>query len=131
KNLAPRIGFRWAPFARTDTVLQAGAGIYYDQIIAYSAAARKATAPFYQLIINPNFDSRSTFPDAVAGASLPGLFPPRVVHMDYLNTQTPRVYRYHVSIQQPLPGRWEIQASYVGARGNHLYRRYEGNLFPM
>ena len=44
--------------------------------------------------------------------------------------KTPRVLRYSFSIQQPLTNEWNLQASYVGARGIHLLRRYEINLFP-
>jgi hypothetical protein len=49
--------------------------------------------------------------------------------MDYRNTKSPAVLRYNFALQQALAG-WKLQASYVGARGNHLYRSYEVNLFP-
>ena len=130
RSLAPRISLSWTPWQSRETVLQAGFGIYYDQIIGYAVSQRKATAPSYKYVVNPNFDSSATFPDALAAAALPGTFPPRVVFMDYRNTKTPTIYRYQFSLQQPLPGGWDLQASYVGARGNHLLRRYETNLFP-
>jgi hypothetical protein len=50
--------------------------------------------------------------------------------MDYEATKTPTVLRYNLSLQQELAGGVNLQASYVGARGNHLLRRYETNLFP-
>jgi len=130
RSFAPRLGWRWAPFSGRSTVLQGGGGIYYDQIIGYTVIQRKNTAPFYNLINNPNFDASDKFPDALAGASAPGALPPDVQVMDYLRMRTPTVLRYNFSVQQPLPGQWDAEAAYVGARGNHLLRRYESNLFP-
>ena len=129
-SLAPRIGWRWAPFAASGTVLQGGVGLYYDQIIGYTVVMRKNTAPFMKTVTNPNFDATTTFPDAVAAATGPGGRLPLVHTMDYFNMKTPRVLRYSFSIQQPLADQWELQAAYVGARGIHLLRRYEINLFP-
>jgi hypothetical protein len=39
------------------------------------------------------------------------------------------VLRYNLTLQQALPGGWNAQVTYVGARGNHLYRGYEANLY--
>ena len=130
-GFAPRLGWRWAPFSGRSTVLQGGAGIYYDQIIGYTMVQRKNTAPFWKTVTNPNFDARDTFPDAVAGALAPGALPPEVQIMDYPGMKNPSVLRYNFSIQQSLPGQWDLQASYVGARGIHLLRGYETNQFPV
>jgi len=129
-SLAPRFGWRWAPFQSRGTVFQGGVGLYYDQIIGYTVVSRKNTAPFWNTVTNPNFDATTTFPDAVAAARGPGGRPPHVHMMDYFHMKTPRVLRYNFSIQQPLTGQWDLQAAYVGARGIHLLRRYEINLFP-
>ncbi len=130
RNVAPRVGFRWSPDVRSGTVLSGGFGVFYDQILPWTANSRKATYPSYQLIINPNFDSSTTFPDAVAGAAEPGVNFPRLTIMDFNNTKTPVVYRYNLAVQQPVGGDVDVQLSYVGARGNHLLRRYELNQFP-
>ena len=129
-SLAPRFGWRWAPFSARGTVFQGGLGLYYDQIMGYTVVGRKNSAPFWNTVTNPNFDATTTFPDAVAAAVGPGGRPPHVHMMDYFNMKTPRVLRYNFSIQQPLTDQWDLQASYVGARGIHLLRRYEINLFP-
>ena len=39
--------------------------------------------------------------------------------------------RYNLSVQQRLARDTNVQVSYVGARGNHLLRNYEANLFPV
>ncbi|MGH9783966.1 MAG: TonB-dependent receptor domain-containing protein, partial [Terriglobia bacterium] len=129
-SLAPRLGWRWAPFSGRSTVLQGGIGLYYDQIIGYTVVGRKNTQPFWNTVTNPNFDATTTFPNAVAGAAAPGALPPHAHIMDYFNMKTPRVLRYNFSIEQPLSDQWDLQASYVGARGTHLFRRYEFNMFP-
>ena len=129
-SLAPRFGWRWAPFSARRTVFQGGFGLYYDQIIGYTVVQRKNTSPFLNTVTNPNFDATTTFPDAVAAATSPGGRPPQVHMMDYFNMKTPRVLRYNFSIQQPFTDQWDLQAAYVGARGIHLLRRYEINLFP-
>ena len=38
--------------------------------------------------------------------------------------------RYTASLQQEISGDWRLRATYVGARGNHLFRGYEGVQFP-
>jgi len=130
-NLAPRLGWRWSPFSGRSTVLAGGAGIYYDQILGYTGTSRKNTAPFHNVAINPNFDARNTFPDAIAGVTATvGVLPSHIHIADYNNMKTPTVVRYNASIQQELSGGWNAQASYVGARGIHLLRRYETNMFP-
>ena len=129
-SLAPRFGLRWTPFPGQSTVLASGFGVYYDQLIGYTVVGRKNTRPFWNTVTNPNFDATTTFPDAVAGAAAPGALPPHAHIMDYFNMKTPRVLRYNFSIQQPLSDQWDLQASYVGARGIHLFRRYEINMFP-
>ena len=131
RTFSPRIGFRWAPFSGGNTVFQAGAGIYYDHILAYTHVGRRATYPSFPVVVVPNFDAQTTFPDAVAAAAFADGSIPRVVLMDYLHSKTPTVYRYTASVEQRLRGGWDLQIAYVGARGNHLFRRYESNQFPV
>ncbi|MCZ6491175.1 MAG: TonB-dependent receptor [Acidobacteria bacterium] len=125
---APRLGLSWSPWADRDTVVSAGFGIYYDQFLAYVISSKKASAPFFQKIVRNNFSSTDTFPNAVAAAEG---FPAQAQVLDYRHTVTPQVMRYNFAVDQPLPGGWLFQASYVGARGNHLFRVYEANLFPL
>jgi hypothetical protein len=127
----PRVGFRWSPNGRGTTYLQAGFGIYYDHILAYTHGGRRATHPSFDVAILPNFDSSNTFPDALAAVEQGNSGTARVVLMDYFHSRTPTVYRYTASIQQQLPTGWDLQLAYVGARGNHLLRRYESNQFPL
>ncbi len=130
KNFAPRLSFAWSPFAAGKTVLRGGFGIYYDQLLAYVVDSRKNSVPFHNEVVRVNFDASPYFPNAVAAAmsEIPISFRAQV--MDYRHTDSPMVLRYSFALQQQLGAGWRVQASYVGARGNHLFRSYESNLFP-
>ena len=130
-NFSPRIGFRWSPGSGGNTVLGGGFGIYYDPLLEYVVDLQKNGAPFYKRVISPNFNSVGVFPDALAGAALiPFESPFHVDVLDYNHMHSPAVLRYNFSAERSLPGGWNAQVSYVGARGNHLFRGYETNLFP-
>ncbi len=128
RNLSPRLGITWSPWGSQNTVLRAGFGIYYDQMLKYVVDQAKSTAPFYKQVVRTNFDSSTIFPDAVTAAA--GI-PLEARILDYHHFTTPMVLRYSFALQQQLPGGWRTRASYVGARGNHLFRGYESNLFPL
>ncbi|MGH9786188.1 MAG: TonB-dependent receptor domain-containing protein, partial [Terriglobia bacterium] len=131
KNFSPRAGFSWSPQRNGNTVLAGGFGVYYDPLLEYVIDLQKNASPFYKIAVNTNFDARPTFPNAVAAAAGTAL---QAEVLDYNHMRTPMVLRYNVSVQQTFPGGpggWSAQASYVGARGNHLYRGYEANLYPV
>ena len=128
RNFGPRVSISWSPGASGETNISAGFGVYYDQVLGYAAVPLKNSAPYYQVVNQFNFDSSAVFPDAV-GAAAGGQ--PQIQVMDYDGTRTPMLLRYNFSIRQEAPGDWQLQASYAGARGNHLFRRYESNRFPI
>ncbi|OFV99798.1 MAG: hypothetical protein A3F68_10845 [Acidobacteria bacterium RIFCSPLOWO2_12_FULL_54_10] len=130
KNFSPRLGITWSP-GSNDTVLSAGFGIYYDQILEYLVDRQKTQLPFFSLVERPNFISSNLFPDAVAASKLSDIVKAGTRALNYSNISIPTVLRYNFSLQQALPGGVRFQASYVGARGNNLFRTYENNLFPV
>src|SRR5437764_151689 len=107
--------------------ISAGFGVYYDQLLEYAISTRKATTPYYKKVIRANFDSSGTFPNAVAAAAGTA-FQAQV--LDYHGMTIPSVLRYDFGVEQQLLAGWRLQLSYVGARGNHLFRSYDANLFP-
>ena len=131
-KLAPRFGVSWAPGNSRTTALAAGFGIYYDQMLVNYVEGTKSTAPFYNSAVRTNFDSSGTvpslaFPNAVSATD--GV-PHEIQAWDYAGTRMPMVLRYNIAFQKELAGGWRLRASYVGARGNHLVRSYEANLYP-
>lgn len=128
-TFSPRFGFNWSPRPGGATVLSGGFGIFYDQILEFVPGHRKSSAPFHNILVNPNAEFASAyFPDVVAAA---GDVPAQVQIMDYTGMLTPTVFRYDFSVQQRLAAGWLARVAYVGARGNHLFRRYEMNQFPL
>ena len=127
-SFAPRFGFNWSPTAGGNTSVSGGFGVYYDQIIGYVANNRKSSAPYHSILVNPNATLASQYFPMVIPAA--GNVPAQVQIMDYAGMVNPMVMRYTVSLEQRLAGGWRAQAAYVGARGNHLFRRYEANQFP-
>ena len=107
-------------------MVRSGIGIYYDPVLGYVANSRRSSAPFYSMAVSPNLDTSAFFPNALEGPEVPFL----VQVMDHQGMNSGMVFRYHVTLQQPLPGGWRTQASYVGSRGNHLLRRFEANQYP-
>ncbi|MBI3939948.1 MAG: TonB-dependent receptor [Acidobacteria bacterium] len=131
-NFSPRLGITWAPGNNRGTVASAGFGIYYDPLLEYVIDLQKNTAPFYKRVVRINFDSSAVFPDAVGAATAVAAATPfQVEGLDYHHIATPRVLRYNLTLQQQAAGGLRFQAAYVGARGNHLFRGYEANLYPL
>ena len=127
-NVSPRVGLSWSPFGAQGMVIRTGAGIYYDYLLEYMVANLKDTAPYYQRAVRTNFDASGFFPHAAAAVA--GV-PPHLDVLDYKTSATPMVLRYDIAMQQELPGGVNTTISYVGARGNHLYRNFEANQLPL
>jgi len=130
RNVSPRLGLTWSPGASGNTSVNAGFGIYYDHLMAYPFDILKSGLPFYRIALRPNFDSSRTFPDAVRAATEVGV-PLQAQNLDYQGIDSPAMLRYSLIIQQRLTAGSNVQLGYVGARGNHLLRNYEANLFPV
>ncbi|MBI4464995.1 MAG: TonB-dependent receptor, partial [Acidobacteria bacterium] len=130
-NFSPRLGFSGSLKRFGNLLVSGGFGVYYDPLLEYPADPQKHTAPYYKRAINPNFDSSGVFPDALAGAALtPFGSPFGVAILDYDHMRNPQVLRYNLTLQHSLPAGGNLRMSYVGARGNHLFRGYESNLYP-
>ncbi len=127
KDFAPRVGITWSPGNGGSTLLGLGFGVYHDPLLRYMLFGRDASAPYYRRGVKTNFNSVAVFPNA-ALAVLGEPFDAKAI--DYHHPHVPVTFRYTASLQQELPQNWRIQATYVGARGNHLLRGYEGTLFP-
>ncbi len=130
RNLSPRLGLSWSPGRSGNTTVNAGFGVYYDHMMAYPFDILKSGLPFYRVAVLTNFKSSDLFPDALQAASKVG-FPLQAQNLDYQNIDSPTMLRYNVMLQQRLSGNSNVQVGYVGARGNHLLRNYEANLFPL
>jgi len=130
RNFSPRLGLVWSPEHSRNTTVNAGFGIYYDQLMAFPFDTLKSGLPFFRTAVRTNFDSSKTFPDAVLAATEAGV-PLQAQNLDYQHTKNPTVLRYNLTVQERLGKDSNVQVGYVGARGNHLLRNYQTNLFPV
>ncbi len=125
KNIAPRVGFAWAPFGGDKTSVHAGYGIYDAQMLNYLFEGLSIfTAPYLSLGNNAS-PAIGSFPKggyasilAAPAASL------RYSHADP-NPARSYVQQYSFNVQQQLPYDVVFLVGYAGSRGTHLPYRVD------
>lgn len=127
-NFAPRIGlaYRLSKTAGRETMLRAGAGIFYDLGTGPAATAFSAGFPYFrqrrlQNVSYPLSTADATPPEPFSnppvgnvGNSLGGLDP---------EFKLPYVYQWNLSLEQALGPNQTLTASYVAAVGRRLVRQ--------
>lgn len=123
-NFSPRIGISWDPFKSGKTIVRAGYGFYYDQVLV---------GIFEQnAFVNPPFNNRATFSGAGVGFSNPsggalGDLPVRDLIASDPDFQTPEIQQWSLGIQREIRRNLVAEISYVGTKGDHLIRPLDIN----
>jgi hypothetical protein len=123
-NFSPRLGISWDPFKSGKTIVRAGYGLYYDQVLV---------GIFEQnAFVNPPFNNRATFSGAGVGFSNPsggalGDLPVRDLIASAPDFQTPTVQQWSLGIQREIRRNLVAEISYVGTKGDHLIRPLDIN----
>ena len=118
-DFAPRLAIAWNP--RSDLVIRAGAGIFYD--LGYSGIANGTVLfPYDQTGVITNV----SFPlSANAAAPLPFRTTPPVSFLAVIdpNHVLPRTYEWNAAVEQSLGSADVLTLTYLGAAGRKLMRQ--------
>jgi hypothetical protein len=111
-NFGPRFGLAWILNGSGTTVLRAGGGIYYDQILPWAYGQYTAVPPFFGTASasNPPFPN-SYLALKQALTNLKTTAP---------SMKAPTAYQYTVSLQQQVSKGTVVQLAYVGNVADHL-----------
>ena len=123
-NFSPRLGISWDPFKSGKTVVRAGYGLYYDQVLVGIFEQNS--------FVNPPFNNRATFSGSGVGFSNPsggalGDLPVRDLIANAPDFQTPMIQQWSLGIQRELRRNLVAELSYVGTKGDHLIRPLDIN----
>lgn len=126
KNFGPRLGITWSPnVSAYKTVVRAGGGIYYgpgqteDQIQPEANDRVQTTISSGASLVYPIDPAAIT---AAYDINSPNLnYQPRAYAPNYAIPE--RVGTYTLSVEQELPGKFQLMVGYVGSQGRNLFLR--------
>jgi len=126
RNVAPRLGVVWDPFKKGQTAIRGGFGLFYDEVLPKYY--------FFSGSLNPPYTTRTSltnppFPNVVANFNPDAPIRAQLQTVNF-DLDTPYITQYNVSVQQSLPGDWDVMIGYVGSRGRNLFRIGDANLAP-
>jgi hypothetical protein len=119
-NLAPRIGFAFAPSKNSKTVFRGGAGVFYD---------RTGPSPISDLL---HFNGVTLFRFIVQNPGYPvtpvqvATTPTSVVTLDSAS-QIPYTIQYSGGVERQITAHGTVSAMYVGSCGIDLFRSVDAN----
>src|SRR5581483_1539308 len=135
-NFTPRLGLAWQPSFLKNTVVRAGAGIYYGESGLIEAQFASVGPPFQNSLTITN-SQLSPLPTYVLGQNIfpvlpsaqlsPGYTPPAGSGPFVMspNNRIPYVSQWNFSIQHTIGSSDLIEADYIGTSGHDQQNRYD------
>ena len=116
-QVAPRLGFTYAPRGSQSTVLRGGFGLYFDDL------AQNGWATAFQAVNTPALPCTTplTAPSAgcVAGDASGGMA--NLIDPGY---RTPYAIHVSIGVQHNFNANWSMTGDFIHEQGNHGYRAY-------
>jgi hypothetical protein len=139
-NLMPRVGATYK--LNEQTVVRGGYGMFYGFL--GQRRGDVVTSGFSSTTsLTPSLDNGLTFIDTLSNPFQAGIQEPvgaalgiqtflgqSITFFDP-NPRSPRMQRWQVGVQRELPGRWVLEASYVGNRGTDIQTSRNINATPL
>lgn len=127
-NFAPRVGLAYSFTAKSDFVLRAGWGVFYDQGVGQAASVASSFPNTFA-----QYNTTALVPITNPAQYLPAVsiqppYPDSITAFDP-NLKLPRSYQWNVALTKSFGGSQVVSATYVGQAGRDLLRQ-EANYQP-
>ena len=125
-NFAPRASFAYAPGDRKTDVIRGGAGVFNDRSgpVVIADLLHSQPGGLTRVVVTD-----PSYPDPFQSAAVAAAQPPSIVRLAP-DVQIPQTFQYSLGIDHQLRKTTTLSITYIGAKGEHLFRSRDVNAPP-